>query len=122
MNSIKIKDIDFTYEEAREAWAFLNKIFGDKKSPAQQHQEMLEDLADKVMKPIVEVFDPVSPNTTPTTQNPWDFFPTLPTPFEDSSCLHRNCSMCHGTGTRQDGLGACIHMMSCSCKRCSVRC
>ena len=36
-----------------------------------------------------------------------------------SNCLHDNCSSCGGTGVRKDGLGPCIHMMSCSCPKCS---
>jgi len=40
---------------------------------------------------------------------------------ENSQCLHDNCSMCDGTGIRKDGLGACIHMISCSCLKCSPR-
>jgi hypothetical protein len=40
---------------------------------------------------------------------------------KDSSCLHDNCSSCDGTGVRKDGLGSCIHMISCPCKKCSPR-
>jgi hypothetical protein len=39
--------------------------------------------------------------------------------IKNSQCLHDNCSMCDGAGIRKDGLGACIHMMSCSCQKCS---
>lgn len=40
----------------------------------------------------------------------------------NSDCLHKNCSMCNGTGVRKDGLGPCIHMLSCPCPICSPRC
>jgi hypothetical protein len=36
-------------------------------------------------------------------------------------CLHRNCATCGGTGQRKDGLGACVHMISCPCPRCTPR-
>ena len=36
-------------------------------------------------------------------------------------CLHDNCSICGGTGRRRDGLGMCIHSISCSCPKCSIR-
>lgn len=38
-----------------------------------------------------------------------------------SDCLHDNCSSCNGTGIRKDGLGTCIHMISCPCPKCSPR-
>lgn len=38
-----------------------------------------------------------------------------------SLCMHDNCPLCHGTGIREDGLGMCIHGMSCTCPKCSVR-
>lgn len=38
-----------------------------------------------------------------------------------SACLHDRCSSCHGTGTRNDGLGMCVHMISCPCPKCSPR-
>ncbi len=38
-----------------------------------------------------------------------------------SECLHNRCSECLGTGVRRDG-GACVHMISCPCPRCSPRC
>lgn len=41
---------------------------------------------------------------------------------QDFGCAHMNCSTCGGTGTRHDGLGACIHMISCQCRRCSPYC
>jgi len=34
------------------------------------------------------------------------------------NCLHLNCPNCRGTGMSSMG-GACIHMVSCSCGRCS---
>ena len=37
----------------------------------------------------------------------------------NSQCLHDNCSVCDGTGIRKDGLGSCIHMISCPCPKCS---
>lgn len=37
------------------------------------------------------------------------------------ACLHDRCSSCHGTGTRNDGLGMCVHMISCPCPKCSPR-
>lgn len=40
---------------------------------------------------------------------------------EHTNCLHDNCSSCDGTGIRKDGLGSCVHMMSCLCPKCSPR-
>jgi len=34
-------------------------------------------------------------------------------------CLHDNCTQCSGSGVRKDGLGPCIHMISCPCPRCN---
>lgn len=39
-----------------------------------------------------------------------------------TECLHYNCPTCRGTGVRVDGLGACIHMISCPCKKCVPYC
>lgn len=36
-----------------------------------------------------------------------------------SDCMHDNCPSCNGTGLRKDGLGACIHGISCPCRRCT---
>ena len=36
-------------------------------------------------------------------------------------CLHDGCSECVGTGVRKNG-GACVHMISCPCPRCSPTC
>lgn len=38
---------------------------------------------------------------------------------KNSKCLHDNCSQCDGTGIRKDGLGSCVHMISCPCPKCS---
>lgn len=35
------------------------------------------------------------------------------------SCAHLSCPQCGGTGQRSDGLGMCIHFLSCRCPRCS---
>lgn len=37
------------------------------------------------------------------------------------SCMHLTCPECHGTGIKPCG-GACIHMLSCPCPRCSPTC
>jgi len=37
---------------------------------------------------------------------------------EETHCKHLNCSECHGTGTKENGL-PCVHMISCRCKNCS---
>ena len=39
------------------------------------------------------------------------------TPLRTSACMHDNCPQCHGTG--RGPMGACIHMMSCPCPKCS---
>lgn len=41
---------------------------------------------------------------------------------DEQSCLHKTCKCCDGTGVRKDGLGMCIHMISCPCPRCTPRC
>lgn len=33
-------------------------------------------------------------------------------------CAHDGCGECHGTGIKSDGTG-CIHMLYCSCPKCS---
>jgi hypothetical protein len=38
-----------------------------------------------------------------------------------SNCLHDNCLQCNGTGVKKDGLGPCVHMISCKCSRCGVK-
>ena len=38
----------------------------------------------------------------------------------ERKCLHDLCPKCHGTG--DTGFGACIHMISCPCPMCTVRC
>lgn len=41
---------------------------------------------------------------------------------DHTKCLHDMCPHCGGTGIRGDGLGMCVHGISCSCRKCSVRC
>ena len=41
---------------------------------------------------------------------------------KSSDCLHDNCPSCGGTGIRKDGLGMCVHMISCPCRKCSPWC
>ena len=36
-------------------------------------------------------------------------------------CFHDSCSECHGTGVKRDGT-MCIHMISCPCPKCTLRC
>jgi hypothetical protein len=59
------------------------------------------------------------------TDNTGDW-PDLKTwPFEKEpkqECLHDNCSNCGGPGQRKDGLGFCVHMISCPCPKCRPRC
>ena len=33
-------------------------------------------------------------------------------------CLHVSCKECNGTGFKKNGLGACVHMISCPCAKC----
>jgi len=42
--------------------------------------------------------------------------------LHDTPCLHKSCPLCNGTGRRKDGLGSCVHMISCTCPKCSPRC
>ena len=35
-------------------------------------------------------------------------------------CAHDQCSLCGGTGVKTDGT-TCVHMISCTCPKCSVR-
>jgi len=52
----------------------------------------------------------------------WEFtVRPVPSFKRNSDCIHDNCSSCDGTGIRKDGLGPCVHMMSCSCPKCSPR-
>jgi hypothetical protein len=52
----------------------------------------------------------------------WEFTIRKVSSFKkNSDCIHDNCSSCDGTGIRKDGLGPCIHMMSCSCPKCSPK-
>lgn len=37
-----------------------------------------------------------------------------------SPCMHDSCPECVGTGVRANG-GACVHMISCPCPRCTPR-
>jgi hypothetical protein len=41
----------------------------------------------------------------------------MPPPHRE--CLHDNCPSCGGTGVKKNGLGSCIHMISCPCPKCS---
>lgn len=36
-------------------------------------------------------------------------------------CAHDGCSSCHGTGKKEDG-SFCVHMLYCSCPKCSPQC
>ena len=44
----------------------------------------------------------------------------ITTPY--SGCAHDNCTSCNGTGIKNNGLGACIHMLVCHCPKCSITC
>ena len=58
--------------------------------------------------------------TTTGKEPDWDKIPITPAE-ETSTCLHDRCSQCGGTGQRKDGLGSCVHMLSCPCPKCTPR-
>lgn len=35
-----------------------------------------------------------------------------------SKCSHESCIDCGGSGVRHDGMGVCLHALSCSCSKC----
>ena len=37
-----------------------------------------------------------------------------------TNCAHDRCAQCGGSGLREDGLGPCVHMISCSCDKCRI--
>lgn len=37
-------------------------------------------------------------------------------------CMHDNCSECGGTGIKHNGLGPCVHFISCPCPKCTPTC
>lgn len=39
----------------------------------------------------------------------------------ERECLHDKCPDCNGTGIKKNGLGSCIHMISCKCPKCNPR-
>jgi hypothetical protein len=41
---------------------------------------------------------------------------------KDQVCLHTQCPECNGTGQKKNGLGICVHHLSCSCPKCTSRC
>jgi hypothetical protein len=47
------------------------------------------------------------------------YLPNLPT--GSALCMHETCPACSGGGVREDG-SMCVHMISCSCKKCAVYC
>lgn len=38
--------------------------------------------------------------------------------LDEEACAHDQCQSCHGTGRKHDG-SACVHMLSCRCRRCN---
>ena len=34
-------------------------------------------------------------------------------------CIHEQCTLCNGTGRKDDGT-ICVHHISCNCKKCSI--
>ena len=52
----------------------------------------------------------------------WRDFKNINISDKSSDCLHDNCPSCGGTGIRKDGLGMCVHMISCPCRKCSPWC
>lgn len=49
----------------------------------------------------------------------WEDWRNQPPKYDEKEeqCLHRSCPKCHGTGRSE--FGACIHMISCRCKKCT---
>lgn len=41
--------------------------------------------------------------------------------WKDIPCKHNSCDKCGGKGRKKDGT-ICIHMISCPCPKCGVRC
>ena len=46
--------------------------------------------------------------------DPWVALPPTQPP-----CLHMRCPNCGGTGSKRNGFGPCIHMISCPCPSCT---
>ena len=40
---------------------------------------------------------------------------------KEQQCLHELCEDCHGSGIKPDGQ-ACVHYLSCPCKKCTIIC
>ena len=53
--------------------------------------------------------------------NPQPYFLGIDYAKEVDKCLHKNCPECHGNGVKLNG-EICIHMISCPCPRCTLRC
>ena len=44
---------------------------------------------------------------------------TTDNPLKTDYCMHLSCSKCQGTGRLENGT-LCVHMLVCSCRKCSV--
>jgi hypothetical protein len=40
----------------------------------------------------------------------------------NNKCLHRQCSLCQGSGVNKLNNSVCVHALSCPCSQCSLYC
>lgn len=92
-------------------------------------EKILKELTEKIQRLEMELFN-IKQNPLLNLYANYKPIPdTLPDPCEkawnfprgDGTCMHDNCPTCGGTGVRKDGLGSCIHMISCPCPKCTPR-
>lgn len=56
------------------------------------------------------------PTLIPDQDEPMNYIGNKP----QMKCLHVSCKECGGTGFKKNGLGACVHMISCPCPKCTL--
>lgn len=110
----------------------LQDLYKELKKTNEQLEKIEKELEKIKENPFVKLYpidDSEPKNPTPLPTYPVPSFPKIYDPIQnewnylndDIPCMHKSCPTCGGTGMRKDGLGACIHMISCPCPKCTPR-
>lgn len=99
----------------------LRRIAESGLKQAQSRQDDYVDLFQHMLDEIKRIPDPYKENPIFQPKEYKQWYEGIWKQEQLEGCLHDSCSVCNGTGIRKDGLGVCIHGLSCPCPKHTIR-